>query len=178
MIDSDHLDSIEDNIPLYQKTQSIHAKQFTLSNMLSSTKYNYNKEKEIIFHNYTPKDESFKIERLNYFDLISQTEKRIQKKVLKNIKNFIYLEKNPLNIIPNKNNIDLKRNVAPRLQKLNKQTEKAILELINEAIHKQNDSSKIAAISDKQFIKEMNTLQHDLSDEEAENSLNRDKDKK
>lgn len=166
-----------DQMQFNQKPKSLNMNQFSLLNILSSTKYNYEKEKEIIFHNYIPKDESFKIERPNYFELISNTEKKIQKKVLKNIKNFIYLEKNPLNIIPNKNNIDLKRNVALRLQKLNKKTENAILELINEAIHKQKDTSKLANVSDQQFKKEIKELQQDLSDndeddDEAENNLN------
>ena len=63
----------------------------------------------------------------------------------KSVKDFINLEKNPLNLIPKKNNSDLKKNLAKKLEKLNRKTEIAILEIIKENIKKQK-----SLIADKQ----------------------------
>ena len=71
------------------------------------------------------------------------------------MKNFLYLEKNPLNILPNKNNIDLKRNIAPRLKYLNQQTEIAILEIMKENIKRNKQIDKVADLADKQMKKDM-----------------------
>ena len=96
--------------------------------------------KEIIFRNYYPINEDFRIEKNNYFQLIKETEQKIEGKVLNDVKNFLNLEKNPLNIIPDKNNIDLKRNISDKLQILNKQTEIAISEIIKENVEKKKKS--------------------------------------
>jgi len=58
-------------------------------------------------------------------------EKAFEKKTRSSIKEFINLEKNPLNIVPKNNNIDLKRRLAEKLKKLNKRTEIAISEIIS-----------------------------------------------
>ena len=86
---------------------------------------------EVKFKNYIPIDKSLTIEKLNYFDNIVKVEKEYEKKVRKAIKDFINLEKNPLNIVPKKNNLDLKRNLGEKLSKLNRRTEISILELIS-----------------------------------------------
>lgn len=99
---------------------------------LSGEKYSENTEKEIKFYNYIPNNQDFKIEKNDYYDLITKIEKKVRDKTLQNIKNFLYLEKNPLNIVPEQNNIDLKRNLAPRLTYLQEQTEKALVEMMKE----------------------------------------------
>jgi hypothetical protein len=88
-------------------------------------------DREIRFKNYTPSDKDFKIEPLGYFSSVSEIEKSYEKKVRKAVKEFINLEKNPLNIVPKKNNIDLKRALSNKLEKLNRRTEIAILEIIS-----------------------------------------------
>lgn len=96
-----------------------------------STKKNARFIGEFTFKNYIPIDKSFPMQRLNYFETIVKVEKEYEKKVRKAIKEFINIEKNPLSIVPKKNNIDLKRNLGSKLAKLNRRTEIAILELIS-----------------------------------------------
>jgi len=96
-----------------------------------STKKNARFIGEFTFKNYIPIDKSFPIQRLNYFETIVKVEKEYEKKVRRAIKEFINIEKNPLSIVPKKNNIDLKRNLGSKLAKLNRRTEIAILELIS-----------------------------------------------
>jgi hypothetical protein len=88
-------------------------------------------EREIRFKNYIPTDKDFKIETIKYFTTINEIEKAYEKKVRKAVKEFVNLEKNPLNVVPKKNNIDLKRSLAGKLEKLNRRTEIAILEIIS-----------------------------------------------
>jgi hypothetical protein len=88
-------------------------------------------DREITFKNYIPYDKNFKIETLTFFNNVNEFEKAYDKKVRKAVKEFINLEKNPLNIVPKKNNIDLKRALAGKLEKLNRRTEIAILEIIS-----------------------------------------------
>ena len=89
--------------------------------------------KEFHFYNYKPNinNENFNIEKNDYFDIIKNTEKEVNKDIKKNIKYFLNLEKNPLNIIPQVNNLDLKRNISDRLNYLNSKTEEAIYEILN-----------------------------------------------
>ena len=89
--------------------------------------------KEFHFYNYKPNinTENFNIEKNDYFDIIKNTEKEVNKDIKKNIKYFLNLEKNPLNIIPQVNNLDLKRNISDRLNYLNSKTEEAIYEILN-----------------------------------------------
>lgn len=93
----------------------------------------------IYFKNYIPLDPDFPIDRLPHFEKIAQIENYYERKMKKGVKEFLNLEKNPLNIVPKKNNIDLKRNLAQKLEKLNKKTELVILELIRENIQKQKE---------------------------------------
>ena len=99
-----------------------------------SSKKNQTYIGEIKFRNYIPIDKTFEMERLNYFENIMKVEKDYDKKVRRAIKDFINIEKNPLSIVPKKNNIDLKRNLGNKLSKLNRRTEIAILELISKLI--------------------------------------------
>ena len=92
--------------------------------------------KEFNFYNYKPnnKSDNFNIEKNDYFDIIKNTEKEVNKDIKKNIKYFLNLEKNPLNIVPQVNNLDLKRNISDRLNYLNSKTEEAIYEILNSNI--------------------------------------------
>ena len=130
--------------------------EYSLLDQLSTTKYNYDSSdsKPIIFYNYVPQNENFQIGKTAYFDLIAKTEKKIKSKTLKNIKNFLNLEKNPLNILPNENNRDLKRMIAPRLRLLKEKTENAILDIIKENI-KLNNKENLSKFADLQFQKDL-----------------------
>jgi hypothetical protein len=89
-------------------------------------------DRDIKFKNYIPSDkENFQVERVTYFTSVESIEKAFEKKVKKAVREFVNLEKNPLNIVPKKNNLDLKRSLAGKLEKLNRRTEIAILEIIS-----------------------------------------------
>ena len=64
------------------------------------------------------------------------------------------MEKNPLNILPNENNRDLKRMIAPRLRLLKEKTENAILDIIKENI-KLNNKDNLLKFADLQFQKDL-----------------------
>ena len=101
-------------------------------------------EKSLVFKNYVPINQAFKIAKLPYFDTVNEIEDRFAKKVRKAVKEFINLEKNPLNIVPKKNNIDLKKFLSSKLDRLNKRTEISILELIsNNTIYSKEDNLKL-----------------------------------
>jgi coiled-coil domain-containing protein 12 len=122
-----------------------------LSKKRNSDLSNY---RTIYFRNYIPTDQNFLIDKLPYFEKISEVEKNYEKKVKKGIKEFLNLEKNPIDLVPKKINIDLKKNIAKKLEKLNKKTELAILELIKENIEKQKkefeyDNQKLEPKSEK-----------------------------
>ena len=107
-----------------------------LLDKISNSKYTC-EEKEIIFRNYIPKDKNYKVEKNNYFDLVNQKEKEMNIDEKNDIKNFLELEKNPLNIIPGKNNLDLKRDIAERYNKLKSMTNNVIKEMIKLKIKNQ-----------------------------------------
>ena len=65
---------------------------------------------------------------------MNEIEQKIFKKIRKSVKEFVNLEKNPLNIVPKKNNVDLKKNLSKKLEKLNRRTEIAILEIISKYV--------------------------------------------
>ncbi len=110
----------------------------SLLDKISNSKYTC-EEKEIIFRNYIPKDKKFKVEKNNYYDIVSQTEKEMNMKERKDIKTFIDLEKNPLNIIPKNNNLDLKRNISERYNILKSMTNNVIKEMIKQKIENQKN---------------------------------------
>jgi len=131
-------ESIDEEIPDFNNNEDGVYETYNL-NMESETPFPYNLSNtknaryigEFSFKNYIPIDKNFQMERLNYFETILKVEKEYEKKVRKAIKEFINIEKNPLSIVPKKNNIDLKRNLGSKLSKLNRRTEIAILELIS-----------------------------------------------
>lgn len=122
------------NGKIYMAEKSIGEISLNLSNTRNNNK---NDLVQIYFRNYIPNDKNFFIDRLEYFERISEIENLYEKKMRRSVKDFINLEKNPLNLIPKKNNSDLKRNLAKKLEKLNRKTEIAILEIIKENLKNQ-----------------------------------------
>jgi hypothetical protein len=126
---------------------------FNLSQSKNTDLSNY---RPMYFRNYMPNDENFTLEKLTYFEKISEIEKNYEKKVKKSVKEFLNLEKNPLSIVPKKNNVDLKRNLTKKLEKLNKKTEIAILEIIKENIERQKKelvtTGEVDILEDSKFM--------------------------
>jgi hypothetical protein len=158
-------------------------------NYLSSKKnldgLNY---RPLTFKNYIPSDPNFMTDKLIYYEHIIEIENNYEKRMRKIVKEFLNLEKNPLNIVPKKNNLDLKRNLAFKLEKLNKRTELAILDMIK--LNLQNQKEEI--VNEKNEEKEgnklymatnlhMNIQQEDLKnsylDEEEQSDISSDYDK-
>lgn len=132
------VDTSENNYSQENIKQDIEfAKQNFPLNLSSSKNTDLSNYRPIYFRNYMPNDENFPTEKLTYFEKIFEIEKSYEKKVKKSVKEFLNIEKNPLSIVPKKNNVDLKRNLAKKLEKLNKKTEISILEIIKENIQTQ-----------------------------------------
>jgi len=106
-------------------------KEVDFPNTINKTSNKETLDKQLIFKNYVPINPSFPVSKLPYFDQVNEVEERYVKKVRKAVKDFINLEKNPLNIVPKKNNVDLKKSLAGRLDRLNRRTEIAILDIIS-----------------------------------------------
>lgn len=84
------------------------------------------------FLNYTPLNQALKGQEVNTIADISVIEKTAQIRIKSSIEQFLNEEKGTINIIPKKPNIDLKRHLQPKLEKLNKRTQLAIIELLRE----------------------------------------------
>ena len=62
-------------------------------------------------------------------------EQTYEKKAMAAIKKYVKSEEDPIaGLIPKKANVDLKRNLAIKLDKLNNKTERAILELLSKSL--------------------------------------------
>ena len=62
-------------------------------------------------------------------------EQTYEKKARAAIKKYVKNEEDPIaGLIPKKANVDLKRNLAIKLDKLNNKTERAILELLSKSL--------------------------------------------
>jgi len=88
----------------------------------------------LVFRNYVPFDESFKRENMEHFQHVTKVEKMYQRKVKKSIKEYLKSENDPVsNLVPKKTNIDLKRNLSLKLERLNRQTDKSIIEILSKS---------------------------------------------
>lgn len=98
-----------------------------ISNFSNNEGYTNN---EIVFKNYLPNDTNkYKILNMNYFNEVTKIEKIVSKQTKKSVKEFLSLENNTLSIINKEQNTDLKRNIADKLNKLNRRTEIALAEI-------------------------------------------------
>ena len=77
-------------------------------------------------------------------------EQTYEKKARAAIKKYVKSEEDPIaGLIPKKANVDLKRNLAIKLDKLNNKTERAILELLSK-------SFKLVIVSIEENFKQSN----------------------
>lgn len=85
----------------------------------------------MFFLNYKPKNKNL----VEIAPQINNTAKKIEERFATSIKNiidsFFNNDKKELNILPKKSNIDLKRNLAKKWEKIDKNTEIAIVELLS-----------------------------------------------
>lgn len=86
---------------------------------------------ELCFLNYKPKSKNLKHQPLNFGEEIKQIEEHFSDVARKASNEIFNNETELMNIIPKKSNIDLKRNLSKKLEKLAKKTDLAILEMIS-----------------------------------------------
>jgi coiled-coil domain-containing protein 12 len=177
----DEEDMEKENFEYNNKNESSNF-PYNLSSTYNNSNDNY---RQIVFRNYIPNDKSLPVERIHFFDRIYSIENYYEKRMRRAVKDFINLEKNPLNIVPKKNNADLKKNLGKKLEKLNKKTELAILEIIKENIQKQgkeltNNNLGISSIANEDNIgnklvmatnMQLNLEEQELKNEEQEEDV-------
>ena len=78
-----------------------------------------------------PINKEFRKLKQNTISEIKEIEQKYFKKSNYIIENFMNDEKHPINIIPKKSNIDLKRNLSKKQEKLNKRTEIALVSFLS-----------------------------------------------
>jgi hypothetical protein len=93
-------------------------------------------EMEIVFRNYKPSKGSGLPEQgdamIHHFKEAGVLEESYDKKAKANIKKYLKNEDDPMSgLVPKQANIDLKRNLGLKLEKLNAKTERAILEILS-----------------------------------------------
>ena len=91
---------------------------------------------EIVFRNYKPSKGTGMPEQaevmIQHFKEAGVLEESYDKKAKANIKKYLKNEDDPLSgLVPKHANIDLKRNLGLKLDKLNAKTERAILEILS-----------------------------------------------
>ena len=102
-----------------------------LSKISNYTNYvEFEKSKEIVFKNYIPKNNDFKVNKISFFSEVNHTERIISKQMKKSVKEFLKLDKNNFELIPQNQDADLKKNLEKKMKNLDKKTEIALNELI------------------------------------------------
>ncbi|CAD8084602.1 unnamed protein product [Paramecium primaurelia] len=97
---------------------------------------------ELKFLHYFPKSKCFGKEEQEITRNIKNIEMHYKQKVQEMVSQILTDEQGTLNIIPKKANIDLKRAIQPKLDKLKKKTERSIVEILNERFFKKEDEKK------------------------------------
>ena len=110
-----------------------------LSNSLYRGGESKKPEMELIFRNYKPSKGSDLPDPgdtlVQHFKDAGLLEESYDKKARATIKKYLKNEDDPLSgLVPKQANIDLKRNLGLKLEKLNNKTEKAILEILSKPI--------------------------------------------
>ncbi|KAM3147508.1 hypothetical protein pb186bvf_000315 [Paramecium bursaria] len=95
---------------------------------------------EVKFLHYMPKNKKFGREQQVITKQIKLIELSYKNKVDEMVSQLLNDEQNTLNIIPKKANIDLKRALQPKLDKLKKQTERSIVQLLNAKYQKKAEA--------------------------------------
>merc|ERR1712059_50251 len=102
--------------------------------------------KMIKFRNYTPKDDELKVKKLEKI-APSDTSDHVQEHLEKAKPEAIADEVDLTTLAPRKPDWDLKRDVAKKLDKLEKRTQKAIVELIRERLENEKADDLVSAVN-------------------------------
>ena len=95
---------------------------------------------ELVFRNYKPSvgsglltgEDDPNYAGVEHFKEAALLEQAYEKKARASIKKYLKSEEDPIaGLIPKRANVDLKRNLALKLEKLNNKTERAILDLLS-----------------------------------------------
>eukprot|EP01017_Pseudomicrothorax_dubius_P041297 TRINITY_DN6587_c0_g1_i1.p1 TRINITY_DN6587_c0_g1~~TRINITY_DN6587_c0_g1_i1.p1 ORF type:complete len:234 (-),score=93.98 TRINITY_DN6587_c0_g1_i1:171-824(-) len=90
------------------------------------------KLEKLKFIDYVPENKTFKMAEVLHGKYIRRVEEEYKRNVAETVEAFLNEEKAPTTIIPKKANIDLKRYLQPKLDKLSRRTNIAIIELLRE----------------------------------------------
>jgi len=98
-----------------------------IDNLESSQGIPNSETKELVFLNYVPQYYDFQIQQQQKINLVNQLENDFENQSQQIIDEFFRYDSEKFNIIPKKSNIDLKRHLQPKFDKLNKRNEFAIV---------------------------------------------------
>ncbi|KAM9308861.1 coiled-coil domain-containing protein 12 [Gastrophryne carolinensis] len=102
--------------------------------------------RELKLRNYTPQDDSLKVRQVPQAKPVS-VEEKVQEQLEAAKPEPIIEEVDLTNLAPRKPDWDLKRDVAKKLEKLEKRTQRAIAELIRERLKGQEENLAMAVES-------------------------------
>jgi coiled-coil domain-containing protein 12 len=91
-------------------------------------------EVDIKFYNYEPKDKTFAKFDPAHFKKVKSIEAYYQSKVKKMLKEYATFDKDAPSLLPKKLNADLKGYLANKIEKLDRRTERAVVQLIRELL--------------------------------------------
>ena len=104
-------------------------------------------KKTIKFRNYAPKDDQLKTKKLENVKPVDVVE-TLSEHLEKAKPNKASAEVDLATLAPRKPDWDLKRDVSKKLEKLEKRTQKAIVELIRERLKEEDLASAVNAVTD------------------------------
>jgi len=96
--------------------------------------------KDIHFRNYVPKDKQLRKNVVSVNATVGETEMELEKELKLCVKEFLNQLDKPIEVVPQKANWDLKRDLDKKLKPLKRQTEEAILELVHKKLKTQENS--------------------------------------
>eukprot|EP00826_Nyctotherus_ovalis_P053880 TRINITY_DN7031_c0_g5_i1.p1 TRINITY_DN7031_c0_g5~~TRINITY_DN7031_c0_g5_i1.p1 ORF type:complete len:138 (-),score=55.85 TRINITY_DN7031_c0_g5_i1:123-536(-) len=103
---------------------------------------------DIKFYNYEPIDKSFAKFDPVYFQQVKNIERHYEKKINKLLKEYLVFDKDTMNLVPKKENADLKSLLNDKMSLLNNKYSRAIREIMIDNIKKQEASEKAAQSED------------------------------
>lgn len=91
---------------------------------------------DIKFYNYEPTDKSFAKYDPIYFKQVKQIEQHYEKKINRLLKEYLVFDKDTLNLVPKKENADLKDLFKDKMKQIDNKYERAVRELMGKHYHK------------------------------------------
>ena len=97
---------------------------------ISKESHKRDKEMVIKFYNYEPTDKSFTKFDPVYFKQVKNIEQHYEKKINKLLKEYLVFDKDTMNLVPKKENADLKALLENKMKVLDEKYERAIREMM------------------------------------------------